>query len=137
MENAKHIVKRVFEEPWTGNFEAIDEFISPDYIGHDPAVLNNRDVRPFSRVDRLGNVTIAERFEIGVEQVRAVGEHLGEHGQDRLAAQDHLPGRLQPSRRGSGQVAAERFAEHGRPLWKPEGGAMEYLEMVMGGRESR
>ena len=38
MENAKHIVKRLFEEPWTGNFEAIDEFISPDYVGHDPAV---------------------------------------------------------------------------------------------------
>ena len=38
MENAKHIVKRLFEEPWTGNFEAIDEFISPNYVGHDPAV---------------------------------------------------------------------------------------------------
>ncbi len=38
MENAKFIVKRLFEEPWTGNFEAIDEFISPDYVGHDPAV---------------------------------------------------------------------------------------------------
>ena len=38
MENAKHIVKRLFEEPWTGNFTAIDEFISPDYVGHDPAV---------------------------------------------------------------------------------------------------
>ena len=38
MENAKHIVKRLFEEPWTGNFDAIDEFISPDYVGHDPAV---------------------------------------------------------------------------------------------------
>jgi hypothetical protein len=32
---------------------------------------------------------------------------------------------------------AERFAEHGRPAWKPEGNAMEYLEMVMGARESR
>ncbi|HEY4622094.1 MAG TPA: ester cyclase [Gaiellaceae bacterium] len=37
MENAKLIVKRLFEEPWTGNFEAIDEFVSPDYLGHDPA----------------------------------------------------------------------------------------------------
>ena len=37
-ENAKHIVKRLFEEPWTGNFDAIHEFISPDYVGHDPAV---------------------------------------------------------------------------------------------------
>jgi predicted ester cyclase len=37
MENAKLIVKRLLEEPWTGSFEAIDEFVSPDYVGHDPA----------------------------------------------------------------------------------------------------
>ena len=37
MENAKRIVKRVFEEPWTGNLDVIDEFVSPDYVGHDPA----------------------------------------------------------------------------------------------------
>ncbi len=37
MENAKLIVKRLFEEPWHGNFGVIDEFVSPDYVGHDPA----------------------------------------------------------------------------------------------------
>jgi steroid delta-isomerase-like uncharacterized protein len=37
MENAKQIVKRLFEEPWTGNFDVIDEFVSPDYVGHDPS----------------------------------------------------------------------------------------------------
>jgi predicted ester cyclase len=37
MENAKLIVKRLFEEPWTGNLDVIDEFISSDYVGHDPA----------------------------------------------------------------------------------------------------
>ena len=37
MENAKRIVKRVFEEPWTGNLDVIDEVVSPDSVGHDPA----------------------------------------------------------------------------------------------------
>lgn len=37
MVDAKDIVKRLFEEPWKGNFEVFDEFVSPDYIGHDPA----------------------------------------------------------------------------------------------------
>ena len=37
MENAKLIVKRLFEEAWAGNFDVIDEFIAPDYVGHDPS----------------------------------------------------------------------------------------------------
>ncbi|HUG65939.1 MAG TPA: ester cyclase [Gaiellaceae bacterium] len=37
MERSKLIVKRLFEEPWQGSFEAIDEFVSTGYIGHDPA----------------------------------------------------------------------------------------------------
>ena len=37
MENAKLIARRVLEEPWTGNFDVIDEFVAPDYVGHDSA----------------------------------------------------------------------------------------------------
>ena len=37
MENAKLIARRVFEEPWSGNFDVIDEFVAPDYVGHDSA----------------------------------------------------------------------------------------------------
>ena len=37
MADAKLIVKRLFEEPWKGNFEVIDEFVAPNYVGHDPA----------------------------------------------------------------------------------------------------
>jgi steroid delta-isomerase-like uncharacterized protein len=33
----KEIVKRLFEEPWTGNFDAVDEFVAADYIGYDPS----------------------------------------------------------------------------------------------------
>ena len=33
----KRIIQRLFEESWMGSFDAIDEFISPDYVGHDPS----------------------------------------------------------------------------------------------------
>jgi steroid delta-isomerase-like uncharacterized protein len=34
--DAKKIVKRLLEEPWT-NIDVIDELVSPDYVGYDPA----------------------------------------------------------------------------------------------------
>lgn len=37
MADAKQIVKRLFEEPWKGNLDVIDEHIAPGYIGHDPS----------------------------------------------------------------------------------------------------
>jgi steroid delta-isomerase-like uncharacterized protein len=36
MADAKEIVRRLTEEPWTGNVAVIDELASPDYVGHDP-----------------------------------------------------------------------------------------------------
>ena len=37
MADAKHIVRRLIEEPWTGNIAVIDELIGPGYIGYDPS----------------------------------------------------------------------------------------------------
>jgi steroid delta-isomerase-like uncharacterized protein len=37
MADNKEIVRRFVEEPWTGDFSAIDELASPDYIGYDPS----------------------------------------------------------------------------------------------------
>jgi predicted ester cyclase len=37
MADAKLIVKRLFEEPWKGNLDVIDEYVAPGYVGHDPA----------------------------------------------------------------------------------------------------
>ena len=37
MADAKQIVKRLFEEPWKGNWDVIDEHVAPGYVGHDPA----------------------------------------------------------------------------------------------------
>ena len=37
MADAKGIVKRIIEEPWTGNVDVIDELVSPDFVGYDAA----------------------------------------------------------------------------------------------------
>jgi len=37
MADAKKIVKRVIEEPWTGNWDALDEFVAEGYVGYDPS----------------------------------------------------------------------------------------------------
>ena len=37
MADAKLIVKRLFEEPWKGNFDVIDEYVAPTYVGYDAA----------------------------------------------------------------------------------------------------
>jgi steroid delta-isomerase-like uncharacterized protein len=36
-ETNKQIVRRIAEEPWTGNLDVIDELVDRDYIGHDPS----------------------------------------------------------------------------------------------------
>jgi steroid delta-isomerase-like uncharacterized protein len=36
-EQNKAIVRRLFEEPWKGNLDVVDELVASDYIGHDPA----------------------------------------------------------------------------------------------------
>ncbi len=37
MADAKQIVRRLFEEPWKGNMDVVDEYVGPQYIGHDSA----------------------------------------------------------------------------------------------------
>jgi len=37
MADAKLIVKRLIEEPWKGNFDVIDEYVAPSYVGLDAA----------------------------------------------------------------------------------------------------
>lgn len=34
----KEIVRRVATEPWTGNFDVIDELVAEGYVGYDPAM---------------------------------------------------------------------------------------------------
>ena len=37
MADAKQIVRRLYEEPWKGIWDVIDEYVAPGYVGHDPA----------------------------------------------------------------------------------------------------
>jgi steroid delta-isomerase-like uncharacterized protein len=37
MADAKTIVRRAIEEPWKGNWDVVDEFFAPSYIGYDPS----------------------------------------------------------------------------------------------------
>jgi steroid delta-isomerase-like uncharacterized protein len=37
MADAKEIVRFLFEEPWKGNMDVIDEYVAPAYVGHDPS----------------------------------------------------------------------------------------------------
>jgi predicted ester cyclase len=37
MTDAKKIVRLLFEEPWKGNMDVIDEYIAPEYVAHDPS----------------------------------------------------------------------------------------------------
>jgi predicted ester cyclase len=37
MTDAKKIVRLLFEEPWKGNMDVIDEYVAPGYVGHDPS----------------------------------------------------------------------------------------------------
>ncbi len=37
MADAKALVRRVLEEPWTGNWDVIEEFVAETYVGYDPS----------------------------------------------------------------------------------------------------
>ena len=34
----KEIARRLMEEPWTGNFDVLEEFVDDNYIGYDPSM---------------------------------------------------------------------------------------------------
>jgi steroid delta-isomerase-like uncharacterized protein len=85
----KRIIQRLFEESWTGNFDAIDEFISPDYVGHDPSEqepTRGRDgIKEFIARYRTAfegtRVTVDDQFAEGdkvATRWTARGTHSGE-----------------------------------------------------------
>jgi steroid delta-isomerase-like uncharacterized protein len=50
-EENKKIVRRLLEEPWTGNFNVIDECVDANYVGYDPSnpepLRGPQDVKEF------------------------------------------------------------------------------------------
>jgi predicted ester cyclase len=37
MADPKTIIRQLIEEPWKGNWDVIDQYVAPGYIGHDPS----------------------------------------------------------------------------------------------------
>ncbi len=85
----KEISRRYLEEVWNGgNLDAVEEYVSPDYIGHDPVsgeVRGPAAVKEFIRSYRTAfpdlRVTIDQQIAEGdllAERWTAIGTHKGE-----------------------------------------------------------
>ena len=77
MADAKEIVRRLTEEPWTGNVAVIDELASPDYIGHDPT-------EPEPIRGPAGLKTSLEKYKTGFSDARVTVDDQIAEG-DRVA----------------------------------------------------
>ncbi len=88
-EEAKRIVRRVLEEPWTGTFDVIDEYVAIDYLGHDSSQADSvRGPKGFKEfVERYRAAFSAPRLTIEDQLVdgnqvatrwTARGTHTGE-----------------------------------------------------------
>jgi predicted ester cyclase len=118
MADAKFIVKRLFEEPWTGNFSAIDEFVSPGYIGHDPSepdlTRGPEGVKAFIERYRSGfdgaRVTVDDQFAEGdkvATRWTGRGTHTGEIAGIAPTGKDVTVSGLTISRLEGGMVVEE------------------------------
>ena len=84
----KDIVRRVTEEPWSGDYSSIDELVAPGFIGRDPAqpdINGPQGMKEFYDEFRAGfpdaRVTIGKLLEDGeyiVSQWTGTGTHQGE-----------------------------------------------------------
>jgi ketosteroid isomerase-like protein len=89
----KRIIQRLFEESWTGNFDAIDEFVSADYVGHDPS-----EQEPTRGPDGLKE--FIARYRSAFEGVRLIVEDQFADG-DKVATRWSAAGRTRARSPGS------------------------------------
>jgi predicted ester cyclase len=67
------IVRRLVEEPWTGNLGVIDEYVAPEYVDHDPSALEpirgpeglREFIGTYKSAFSDGRVTVDEQFGSG------------------------------------------------------------------------
>src|SRR5919106_1200135 len=85
----KSIVRRLVEEPWTGNLDVIDELVAPDYIGQDPSspepIRGPDGVKEFTNTYLTGfpdgRITVDHQFADGdwvATRWTGRGRHTGE-----------------------------------------------------------
>jgi predicted ester cyclase len=89
MADIKEIARLLFEEPWKGNTDVIDEYVAPTYIGHDPSEPDSiRGPRGFQgQIEKYlaafpdGRITVDEQFAAGdrvATRWTGRGTHQGE-----------------------------------------------------------
>jgi steroid delta-isomerase-like uncharacterized protein len=83
------VVTRLYEEPWKGNWDVIDELVSADYVGHDPTEpepIRGREalresIEKYVGAFPGGTITIEEQITDGdrvATRWTARGTHMGE-----------------------------------------------------------
>jgi predicted ester cyclase len=118
MTDTKLIVKRLIEEPWKGNFEVIDEYVAPNYVGHDPAepepILGPAGAR--ANINKYlagfpgGAITVDDQFAQGdrvATRWTGRGTHTGEVAGIAPTGKDVTVSGLTLSRLEDGQIVEE------------------------------
>jgi steroid delta-isomerase-like uncharacterized protein len=89
MADATEIVRFLFEEPWKGNMDVIDEFVAPGYVGHDPSEPEpirgpqgfRRQIEKYLTAFPDARITVDEQFAAGdrvASRWTGRGTHQGE-----------------------------------------------------------
>lgn len=89
MADASEIVRFLFEEPWKGNMDVIDEFVAPGYVGHDPSEPEpirgpqgfRRQIEKYLTAFPDARITVDEQFAAGdrvASRWTGRGTHQGE-----------------------------------------------------------
>jgi steroid delta-isomerase-like uncharacterized protein len=89
MADATEIVRLLFEEPWKGNMDVIDEFVAPGYVGHDPSEPEpirgpqgfRRQIEKYLTAFPDARITVDEQFAAGdrvASRWTGRGTHQGE-----------------------------------------------------------
>lgn len=118
MVDAELIAKRLIEEPWKGNFDVIDEYVAPNYVGHDPAepelIRGPTGVR--ANIDKYlagfpgGAITVDDQFAQGdkvATRWTGRGKHTGEVAGIAPTGKDVTVSGLTFSRLEGGQIVEE------------------------------
>jgi predicted ester cyclase len=89
MADIKEIARLLFEEPWKGNMDVIDEYVAPTYIGHDPSEPDSirgprglqGQIEKYLAAFPDGRITVDEQFAAGdrvATRWTGRGTHQGE-----------------------------------------------------------
>jgi steroid delta-isomerase-like uncharacterized protein len=89
MADATEIVRLLFEEPWKGNMDVIDEFVASGYVGHDPSEPEpirgpqgfRRQIEKYLTAFPDARITVDEQFAAGdrvASRWTGRGTHQGE-----------------------------------------------------------